>query len=242
MTRIPPSITKVFNRIAPAKSTPERQRSKTTGQLASPQKTVRFADDVQIINQQHRTSYQADPQRESLIGSSIQDARTTSKKDGSKPNSKPHMPIGVTNHAGDDIPKPASNPTKQERDPETVEPGLEPAIKRKHPDRYNAMEAELQSYFDALEKEDQPQDLHHETATDQFHRISTSVKTYDPETMKPISLQDQLDSFLDALEMENTNQYNSSQTTPTPKSQFSSEQQQDAISDIHLQRINEKNV
>jgi hypothetical protein len=254
MTRIPPSITKVFKRIAPTKSAPDRQKTTTTGQLASPQKTVRFADDQPVAHQQRRANRQADPHMDSLSGGSGQDMRTSSKRRDAKAETYPQVPTIIKKEIEDDSSESSSEESLQETPPKSHVSLPDPGIKRKFPAQYNAIESDLDAYFNNLEKDNLYSSL--ETKTNNTNNTGVNLNNnYSPSShknqdtsglLRPSEatinsktktntldiISDEIDSYLNDLEKNNL--YDSSSHL--------TEQKHDVNSDIHLRRITEKNV
>lgn len=210
---------------------------------------VRFAEDQSVVHQQRRQSYQAKPHMDSIAGDAVQDMRTTSKRRDSKAETYPQMPTIVKKEFEDDSSESSSEELPQETPPA---PDVFLSYRgniRKYPELHHAIDTELNNYFEILEKDSffpQIESSKYENGVHEGNRLknrensnvnssSSSLKN-DNDSKKVMDTLEGISNDLDAYlnELESHNLYASPD--------LSSEQKHDAISDIHLRRMTEKNV
>lgn len=231
MTRIPPSITNVFKRITHSKRPADRNPTTMAAQPAPQQKTVRFAEENQVIPSHNALGHHDNRLVHGAPLAPSQERASSASPHAPEPGALPQAAKDETEVDGQQILEARSGSSRSARAPNAPPP--------EHPIK-PPIQDELERLMAELEKKQDDSSSRTEGHNAQFLRISGSIDKKNRMETKKVVPSAALDDFFAAYEKENnipaaTNNISSEKI-------LSTQEMNDAILEIKARQITEKQV
>lgn len=230
MTRIPPSITKVFKRIAPSKRAADRSPTTLAPQPALKQKTVRFTQETQVFPSHHPLHHHENGRPQNASPAPEQKTPSNASHNSNKSEYLNNEEDKETTTNKDKTPHTESKISKvtQDKKAKIAKNALDPTI-----------QGDLENLFSDLEKRQDDSSSQVERHETEFLRMSTSIDKKNRLETKKASPESALDEFLTLYEKEHAK---SDTNTIDSSNKLSAEEKKDAILEINARQMTEKQV